>query len=180
MRLRVLPNLSRTVIILHCFIIIRMMAANGSSQVSQSAPGGVKVGRPVSKGQVLGVWWTDKNVLNEAPSQLPEGGVADTNLVAKIRYSMLSLKGDFMDDTGSTVRYDLIKKSPKFQEYLDLVRQLQYVNMIDMRDADRRAFLINIYNSLVIHALVEGLLKKFPGGSLSRVQVGPLFGYFEI
>jgi hypothetical protein len=84
---------------------------------------------------------------------------------------MLSLKGDFMDALGTTVRYDLIKQSPQYQEYLALVRQLEFVDMSTMSLQERKAFLINTYNSLVIHALVEGLLKKFPGGTLSRLQV---------
>lgn len=105
-------------------------------------------------------------------SSLTEGEIMKTtSLVSKMRLTMLNLKGDFMDPSGSSVRYDLIKGSPKFQEYLSLTRQLKFVNMSEMNKNERKAFLINIYNSLVIHSLVEGLLKKFPGGSLSRLQM---------
>jgi hypothetical protein len=142
------------------------------------------VGGTSMKGQVIGFWRTDKKILNDRPTSavpsqpskdlnVPEEATSTQNLVTKIRYSLLSLKGDFMvaTATGTTVRYDLIKESPKFQEYLELVRQLEYVDMKEMTDDERKAFLINIYNSLVIHALVEGLLKSFPGGTLSRLQV---------
>lgn len=151
--------------------IMTTICAGSATQVSQAA---VRIGKSNSKGQVLGLWWTEKIVLNENLNTLSPrttSEILEMNLVTKIRYSMLSLKGDFMDPTGTSVRYDLIKKSPKFEEYLVLVRQLEYVNMKEMSILDRRAFLINIYNSLVIHALVEGMLKNFPGGSLSRIQV---------
>ena len=103
------------------------ICAGSATQVSQAA---VRIGKSNSKGQVLGLWWTEKMVLNEnlntlSPRSTSE--ISEMNLVTKIRYSMLSLKGDFMDPTGSSVRYDLIKKSPKFEEYLVLVRQLSNI-----------------------------------------------------
>lgn len=136
--------------------------------------------KPRTTGQVMGLWWTEKEVLNSAlKAALPvieeQSCYMETkssfDLIQKIRYSMLSLKGDFMDPLGTTVQYDLIKQSPQYQEYLVLVRQLEFVDMSGMSLQERKAFLINTYNSLVIHALVEGLLKKFPGGTLSRLQV---------
>lgn len=165
-----------------CIILAHMMSASiGTSVSSNVAPAVVRAVNVNNRGQVLGLWWTDKKILNEAAPGLAtltqkevetaKEEVNKINLVSKIRYSMLALKGDFMDVSGSTVRYDLIKGSPKFQEYLTLVRQLEYVNLKELNVFERRAFLINIYNSLVIHALVEGLLKASPGGSLSRLQV---------
>lgn len=142
----------------------------------------------VTKGQVLGIWWTKKVVLNESPFlkspplnenetiiAVEEISKMKPPLITQIRFSMLSLKGDFMDASGSTVRYDLIKESPKFLEYLELVQKLKYVDMNSMDKNERKAFLINIYNTLVIHSLVEGLLRSFPGGSLSRLQVNTYY-----
>ena len=131
-------------------------------------------------GQVIGIWWTNKKVLNQNTPDLEISSsgemvaTATSKLVKDIRYSLLTLKGDFMDSAGTTVRYDLIRKSQKFSDYLQLVRKLEFVDMNEMTLQERKAFLINIYNSLVIHALVEGLLGKFPGGSLSRLQVSTL------
>ena len=169
-----LLSLCRNFFSVRCVIFIQVMSTICGGTVSQALPAGVKDGTVSRKGQVLGPWWTEKIVLNQnSATSTPRtpSEISEMNLIKKIRYSMLSLKGDFMDPTGSSVRYDLIKESPKFQEYLVLVRQLEYVNLREMGTLERRAFLINIYNSLVIHALVQGMLKKFPGGSLSRIQV---------
>jgi Protein of unknown function, DUF547 len=168
------------------FILGIMIAGAASSTISSPNANSATVGRTAGKsngtGQVLGLWWTTKKVLNDGSrvvlplSEVSEAVSSDMtskdNLVKKIRYSMLTLKGDFMDPKGTSVRYDLMKESPKFLEYVDLVRELKFINMGEMSADERKAFLINIYNSLVIHALVEGLLPKFPGGSLSRIQVG--------
>lgn len=131
-------------------------------------------------GQVIGIWWTKKQILNPNTPGVDISSIgemvptATSKLVKDIRYSLLTLKCDFMDSAGTIVRYDLIRKSQKFSDYLQLVRKLEFVDMNEMTLQERKAFLINIYNSLVIHALVEGLLGKFPGGSLSRLQVSTL------
>eukprot|EP00596_Hydrurales_sp_CCMP1899_P004188 CAMPEP_0119034794 /NCGR_PEP_ID=MMETSP1177-20130426/1802_1 /TAXON_ID=2985 /ORGANISM="Ochromonas sp, Strain CCMP1899" /LENGTH=253 /DNA_ID=CAMNT_0006992497 /DNA_START=149 /DNA_END=907 /DNA_ORIENTATION=+ len=126
------------------------------------------------KGQVISLWYTTKNILNDNPSKEPltEDQIMKTSvLISKMRFMMLSLKGDFMDEDGTSIRYDMIKGSPKFQEYIDLTHQLKHISMAQMGVNEKKAFLINIYNSLAIHSLVEGLLKPFPGGTLSRAQM---------
>lgn len=173
------------IILKRALILGMTIACAARGTVSSSNANTAAIGRTAVKsngsGQVLGLWWTTKKVLNDGSRVLlPPSGESETisndmtsknNLVKKIRYSMLNLKGDFMDPKGTSVRYDLMKESPKFLEYVDLVRELKFINMGEMSVEERKAFLINIYNSLVIHALVEGLLPKFPGGSLSRIQV---------
>lgn len=176
---RKLSASSRSLVFLRCVTIIGLLSTRAGGAISSTNT--AMVHKSGGSGQVLGLWWTEKRVLNESPdaSMSPSAEMAANtedvtsrlDLVKKIRYTMLTMKGDFMDPTGSSVRYDLIKASPKFLEYLDLVRQLKFIDMSQMSVEERKAFLVNIYNSLVIHALVEGLLKKFPGGSLSRIQV---------
>jgi hypothetical protein len=134
----------------------------------------VSVQKSVEKGQVIGLWYTSKNVLNDIPSKEPltaDQIMKTSVLISKMRFMMLSLKGDFMDEGGTSIRYDLIKGSPKFLEYIDLTHQLKFISMAQMSVNEKKAFLINIYNSLAIHSLVEGLLKPFPGGTLSRAQM---------
>ena len=66
----------------------------------------------VMKGQVLGFWWTEKQVLNNNIRNIPLEKACEqsaSELVAKMRFSMLALKGDFMDDLGAIVDYDGIK-----------------------------------------------------------------------
>jgi Protein of unknown function, DUF547 len=176
-------SISRYYLLVKCITVLGMTTLKVGGTLSTSSDAVITrkmVTKPRTAGQVIGMWWTDKEVLNSVPkhSMLPieeQAHFMETkssfDLIQKIRYSMLSLKGDFMDALGTTVRYDLIKQSPQYQDYLALVRQLEFVDMSTMSLQQRKAFLINTYNSLVIHALVEGLLKKFPGGTLSRLQV---------
>jgi hypothetical protein len=158
--------------ITHAFFLITLIM-QVVSPVSGTSTSISSKTNTIKKGQVLGFWHTNRNVLNEVTEGSVDSSSTEslTSLVSKMRLTMLNLKGDFMDASGTSVRYDLIKGSPKFQEYLSLTRQLKFVNMSEMNQNERKAFLINIYNSLVIHSLVEGLLKKFPGGSLSRLQM---------
>ena len=162
-----------------CFAVILTLSSLFRT-MSKSATVSKQTNFSRDSGQVIGIWWTNKKILNRNTPDLDISSsgemiaTATSKLVKDIRYSLLTLKGDFMDSAGTTVRYDLIRKSQKFSDYLKLVRKLEFVNMNEMTLQERKAFLINIYNSLVIHALVEGLLGKFPGGSLSRLQVSTL------
>jgi hypothetical protein len=128
-----------------------------------------------TKGQVIGFWWTNKRPLNKGESDafvnLEPESIDSTNLIRDMRYSMLALKGDHMDTEGTKVNYEAIKNSPKFEEYKKLTEKLKLVNLGKMSVNERKAFLINIYNTLVIHALTEGLLESFPGGTLSRLKL---------
>ena len=125
-----------------------------------------------SKGQVLGVWWTKKVVLNHnpAPAEAP-AEVSASDLARRLRLCMLKLKGSFMTPDGSGVDYKSLKASEVFADYVKMTAALRNTNLSDLDQASRKGFLINIYNCLCIHALAEGLLGSFPGGSLSRLKL---------
>lgn len=134
-----------------------------------------------AKATVLPGWRTNKIVLNNNPiitngdSKAPDRGEASSSaneLVKKLRYSMLSLKSNAMDEKGTGVDYASITSSNAYKEYLVCAQQLQTVKNLDqLTISERKSFWINLYNSLVIHALVQGLLKSFPGGTLSRLEL---------
>eukprot|EP01041_Mallomonas_annulata_P003434 gene3434-6816_t len=131
---------------------------------------------PVVRTQVLGPWWTNKRILNDgvqgiANSNINECELTASEIVSTMRRSMLALKGEFMDEDGLQVNYPSIKESPKFQEYCEIARTLKSTNILSLTLQERKAFFINVYNTLVIHALVEGMLESFPGGSLSRLKL---------
>lgn len=122
----------------------------------------------------LGPWWTNKCVLNDAngkPSGFYSDGIAPAELVANMRQCILSLKGEYMDEKGLSVDYEGIRKSTRFQDYRQMACALKYLDVKSLNTLEKKAFFINIYNSLVIHALVEGLLQSFPGGTLSRLKL---------
>lgn len=77
-----------------------------------------------------------------------------TKLVAQIRKKMLMVKGAAMSEEGDSVDYSKVKESQAFADYLKLVKQLKHVDMASLSQNERKAFLINLYNSLVIHAII--------------------------
>ncbi|XP_064080550.1 uncharacterized protein LOC135197341 [Macrobrachium nipponense] len=67
-----------------------------------------------------------------------------------------------------TVNYKAIKESETYKEYVMLSRELQHVSIENLTQDELKAFFINIYNALVIHATVEN---GPPTNWLSRYKV---------
>lgn len=88
-----------------------------------------------------------------------------TQLVGEIRKKMLMIKGSAMSEDGSSVDYTKVRESEGFAEYTQLVKQLKFVDMGQLSADEMKAFLINIYNSLVIHSIINGLLNPAKAGS---------------
>lgn len=61
----------------------------------------------------------------------------------------------FLNDEGTRVDYDGIKKSEVFATYEKLAQQLQRVNIAELDENGKLAFFINIYNALIIHGQVR-------------------------
>lgn len=69
---------------------------------------------------------------------------------------MLQLKSEYMLENGKCVDYKMVKDSALFKEYSnELAPQLQYVNLDNITENGKKAFFINIYNTLTIHGLIE-------------------------
>jgi hypothetical protein len=80
---------------------------------------------------------------------------------------MADLKGRFIDGESGSVHYRAIRGSKEFEEYKELTRRLKSFDLRDLRTREQRlAFWINIYNTAVIHGVIElGLeqsVKEFP------------------
>eukprot|EP00092_Neocalanus_flemingeri_P041673 GFUD01045390.1.p1 GENE.GFUD01045390.1~~GFUD01045390.1.p1 ORF type:complete len:287 (+),score=64.19 GFUD01045390.1:191-1051(+) len=83
----------------------------------------------------------------------------DTNLnsddiVKKLRVNITALKGSYMSDDGSKVDYSQIANSPKFEDYCKTAALLRFIKPELFSEDKRKAFFINIYNSLTVHAMV--------------------------
>jgi hypothetical protein len=81
---------------------------------------------------------------------------------------MADLKAKFIDTESSSVRYQAIRGSEEFERYKDLTRGLRSFDLRSLESrGERLAFWINIYNTGVIHGVIElGLkhsVKEFPG-----------------
>jgi hypothetical protein len=130
-----------------------MNVRGGTTTVSQT-----KNSTP-EKGQVIAFWYKSKEVLNEDISTYDDVATISTNkLISDIRFKMLAIKAESMSSDGGLVNYDNIKKSQSFQEYLSLVSKLQFIDMKSLSHYERQSFLINIYNCLIMHAIIDGKL----------------------
>ncbi|KAJ1425493.1 hypothetical protein B484DRAFT_451040 [Ochromonadaceae sp. CCMP2298] len=138
----------------------------------------------VTRGQVLGPWYVTKVVLNP-PVGSGSSGTARTAgaaggagreedsvaLASRLRSLMLSLKGAFMSEDGSSVDYAAMRGSAQFAEYLGLVPDLRSIDLAALSAGQRKAFFINVYNCLAIHALVSGLLEGAGTDTKGRLRL---------
>ncbi len=104
-------------------------------------------------------------VLNAGePSQVPSQQPIDVALTL----AMADLKAHFIDTEKGIVRYNAMKGSAEFDRYKDLTRGLRSFDPHSLKEREKRlAFWINIYNTAVIHGVIElGLersVKEFRG-----------------
>lgn len=83
------------------------------------------------------------------------------DVAAKLKKSLNELQGAFFDIERSRVDYGAMKKSQSFRRYVELTGQLKYFDPSTLEtDAEKKAFWINIYNILVIHAVCHYNVNK--------------------
>lgn len=86
------------------------------------------------------------------PSQVPSEQPIDVALTL----AMADLKAHFIDTEKGVVRYNAIKGSAEFDRYKDLTRGLRAFDPRSLKEKEKRlAFWINIYNTAVIHGVIE-------------------------
>lgn len=124
------------------------------------------------KGQLIAFWYVKKVELNSASEDVetPRGGKTPTELIESVRKSLLGIKANFMREDGGAVNYAKVKASLEFREYLKLVAQLRGVSLETLNPKEKKAALINVYNSLIVHAIINGLL-DVKGGTLARLKL---------
>lgn len=93
------------------------------------------------------------DALNSGPTQkckLRDAG----ELSESLRRTMLKLTSDHISDDGKVVNYKEIKVAEEFEDYVKMSQELQRVSIEKLDQDELKAFSINIYNALVIHATV--------------------------
>lgn len=105
--------------------------------------------------QIYGSLWWSKNVLNRKGTTT--SAATDPIAIANdIRSAATKLKGEFMNEDGTAVDYRAMKGSTAFAEYCTKTTALRSIDLSALTDTnERKAFFLNIYNCLVIHAIVE-------------------------
>ncbi|XP_068237887.1 uncharacterized protein [Palaemon carinicauda] len=76
-------------------------------------------------------------------------------LSESLRRLIIRILDDHVASDGKAVNYKAIKESEAYKEYTMLSRELQHVSVENLNQDELKAFFINIYNALVIHATVE-------------------------
>jgi hypothetical protein len=111
------------------------------------------------------MWFRSRIVLNAGtPSQIP----VEQSIDIALTLAMADLKAKFIDAERGAVRYKSIRGSEEFERYKDLTRGLRSFDLRSLKErGPRLAFWTNIYNTAVIHGVIElGLVrsvKEYPG-----------------
>lgn len=94
--------------------------------------------------------------------------------------TLLLLQDKFFTDGGRAIDYEGIKKSAEFAEYRVKALELQKVDVENLSNLEKKAFFINVYNALVIHANVA---RGAPTNGIQRSiffnSVGYIIGGFK-
>ena len=124
------------------------------------------------KGQIVSFWFKPKIVLNgESIGNKMEKYVETPNqLVKDIRNKMLEIKSSCFSADGKSINYKSLKNTEIFTSYLNLVGQLKYVDLKAFSNSEKKSFYINIYNCLILHAIIDELL-DVNGGTLARMKL---------
>ncbi|KAF3533334.1 hypothetical protein DY000_02043388 [Brassica cretica] len=68
---------------------------------------------------------------------------------------MTAILESYSSDDHSRVDYMRISQSEEFRRYLNLAQDLQRLNLLELSTNEKLAFFLNLYNAMVIHALIR-------------------------
>ncbi|XP_031371477.1 uncharacterized protein LOC116187038 [Punica granatum] len=83
----------------------------------------------------------------------------------KITKIMTAILESYASDNRQHLDYAAISKSEEFRRYVNLSQELHRVDLTTLSQEERLAFFLNLYNSMVIHAVIRVGL---PGGIIDR------------
>jgi hypothetical protein len=91
-------------------------------------------------------------VLNAPQS---DSAAVDADLPAQMRVALSAMTGAFMTADG-LVNYRALAESSAYRDYLRLAARLRVFDLAALAtDSARKAFWINLYNSLILHAVID-------------------------
>ncbi|GMN45256.1 hypothetical protein TIFTF001_014431 [Ficus carica] len=96
-----------------------------------------------------------------------------TEIASRLRFLSSAIFEVYTMARGKYVDYVSFRRTEEFARYLRLVEELQRVDLHDMSREEKLAFFINLYNMMVIHAII---FVGYPAGPLDR---GRFFGDFR-
>ena len=140
-------------------------AARARPAMAASAPAVARGARA----QVLGPYWSRKRILN---ADGPTAGGEDAGAIARaLREQIQALFVEFLSADGGRVDYARLRASAQFGEYVAQARALRGADVRALAPAERKAFFLNLYNALLIHAVAALHADAPPGGLLARLKL---------
>lgn len=73
----------------------------------------------------------------------------------RLRVSITSLKGSHMSEDGTQVDYNGMAASKQFRDYIETSALLANLKPEHFPEDKKKAFFLNIYNSMTVHAMVH-------------------------
>jgi hypothetical protein len=130
-------------------------------------------------GQVIGLWWESKIILNSGErTERKEVEEEDENRTARkyiseLKKKMLKLKGQFIVEEGNNVKinYEGIASSPEFEEFIEFTKGLRDIRLGSLKDFEKKAFFLNLYNILSLH----GFVNQSNRNSMTMIHKLPFF-----
>ena len=91
------------------------------------------------------------------PDKLTKKGLSEGSALAEdIKDAINQFKALAMDEDGALVDYSQLAHHPGYQSYRNLVSRLHEFDYTTLQtDTDRKSFWINIYNTLVVDAVIQ-------------------------
>jgi hypothetical protein len=128
----------------------------------------------------VNLWPRQNTVLNArtAPPNTPSPPACTPGEMSiELRKRITAMYGKYMAENGEYIDYNALAKSQEFSDYSDLSESLANVDALSMSEAEKKAFFINVYNSLLIHAITR---LGAPADLLSRLRLYSVASYSEL
>lgn len=129
-------------------------------------------GREKLLDRVLGIDpWSSLNPENLNKNEVFEG----STLVTEFYVAITQFKAIAMNEKGEWVDYQLLSHNPAYQSFRELISQLREFDLSTLSSRDEQlAFWINLYNSLVIDAVIQEDIKN----SVTESRLG-ILSFFQ-
>ncbi|KAL9276071.1 hypothetical protein ACSQ67_026384 [Phaseolus vulgaris] len=92
----------------------------------------------------------------------PKAAAAVCDRLTKIMFAILE---SYASEDRQRVDYVAIGKSEEFRRYVNMTQDLQRVNLLELSENETLAFFLNLYNAMIIHAIIrvgceEGVINR--------------------
>ncbi|KAG5009292.1 hypothetical protein JHK87_017807 [Glycine soja] len=77
------------------------------------------------------------------------------SICARLTKIMSAILESYASDDRQHVDYEAISRSEEFRRYVNLTQDLQRVNLLELSENEKLAFFLNLYNAMVIHAVIS-------------------------